>query len=456
MTMIARRSTLATVILLACCMGTTVRAEQALVDASLRDASLRYVESELLVQFKPGMHAVAQRALTGLGLQSAKVLRSAARGAESELHLVRLPSGVKVTAALQKLRANGAVKFAEPNWILSTAAAPNDPFYADGRLWGYYGNTSPIQTNKFGSQAGESYDAGRKCDGSVLVGIIDEGVMNTHPDTQANVWVNPFEIADNGIDDDGNGYIDDVNGWDFKNNDKSTFDGTTDDHGTHVSGTIGAVANNGVGIAGVCDKVKMISAKFLEGSGTTEAAILAIDYITDLKTRHNLNIVATNNSWGGGGFSQALKDAIDRAGAQDILFIAAAGNGNIFGRAIDTDKRPSYPASYTSENIISVAALNARGKKAGFSNFGATSVDIAAPGVDIWSAVPTSTGPGYASYDGTSMATPHVTGAAALYASLHPGSSAAQIKTAILNSAVPTASMAGKCVTGGRLNVSGF
>ncbi|WP_396267396.1 S8 family peptidase [Ideonella sp.] len=456
MKMIVRRSMLATATLLACTMGTAVHANPAMVDASLKDASLRYVESEVLVQFKPGMQAVAQRALGGMGLQTAKVLRSAARGADAELHLVRLPAGLKVSDAMQKLRANNAVKFVEPNWILSTAAAPNDPYYTDGRLWGFYGDTSPVKTNQFGSQAGESYDAGRKCNGTVLVGIIDEGVMTNHPDTQANVWVNPFEIANNGIDDDGNGYVDDVNGWDFKNNDKTTFDGTTDDHGTHVSGTIGAVANNGIGIAGVCDNVKMISAKFLEGSGTTEAAILAIDYITDLKTRHNLNIVATNNSWGGGGFSQALKDAIDRAGAEDILFIAAAGNGNLLGKGQNNDKKPSYPASYTSSNIIAVASLTSVGKRSSFSNYGATSVDIAAPGSGIWSTVPTASGPGYASYNGTSMATPHVTGAAALYASLHPGSTAAQIKAAILNSAVPTTSMAGKCVTGGRLNVSGF
>ncbi|TDM06256.1 MAG: peptidase S8 [Ideonella sp. MAG2] len=456
MKMIVRRSTLAAATLLACTLGTAVQANPALVDASLKDTSLRFVESEVLVQFKPGMHAVAQRAMGDMGLHTAKVLRSAAQGADAELHLVKLPSGMKVAEAIQKLRAHSAVRFVEPNWIVSTSAAPNDPYYTSGQLWGYYGDTSPVKTNQFGSQAGESYNAGRKCNGTVLVGIIDEGVMTSHPDTQANVWVNPYEIPNNGIDDDGNGYVDDVNGWDFKNNDKTTFDGTTDDHGTHVSGTIGAVANNGVGIAGVCDNVKMISAKFLEGSGTTEAAILAIDYITDLKTRHNLNIVATNNSWGGGGFSQALKDAIDRAGAQNILFIAAAGNGNFLGRAIDTDKKPNYPSGYTSSNIIAVAALAASGKKASFSNYGATSVDIAAPGVGIWSTVPTATGAGYASYDGTSMATPHVTGAAALYASLHPGSTAAQIKAAILTSAVPTASMAGKCVTGGRLNVSGF
>ena len=166
--------------------------------------------------------------------------------------------------------------------------------------------------------------------------------------------------------------------------------------------------------------------------------------------------MATNNSWGGGGFSQALKDAIDRAGAEDILFIAAAGNGNLLGKGQNNDKKPSYPASYTSSNIISVASLTSVGKRSSFSNYGATSVDIAAPGSGIWSTVPTASGPGYASYNGTSMATPHVTGAAALYASLHPGSTAAQIKAAILNSAVPTAAMAGKCVTGGRLNVSGF
>jgi subtilisin family serine protease len=200
----------------------------------------------------------------------------------------------------------------------------------------------------------------------------------------------------------------------------------------------------------------MISCKFLgRNGGTTANAILAVDYITDLKIRHGLNIVATNNSWGGGGFSQALKDAIDRANAADILFVAAAGNNGT-----NNDATASYPSNYTSANVIAVAAITSTGALASFSQYGATSVDLGAPGQAIYSTVPVSQKgkivSGYASYSGTSMATPHVTGAAALYASTHSGATAAQIKSAILGSTVATGSLTGKCVTGGRLNVSGF
>ncbi|MDZ7813432.1 MAG: S8 family serine peptidase [Ideonella sp.] len=437
--------------LAACALSSVAHASPQLVDASLASNAHRYQPSELIVQFKPGMRLDnVQQSMRGLGLSSIKTLRSMARGAKSELHLVKLPANFSVPEAIEWLRANDAIEFAEPNWIVTTQAAPKDTYYTNGSLWGYYGDTSPTHQNQFGSQAGEAFDAGKKCKKGVVIGVIDEGVMNTHPDLKANMWKNPVEIANNGIDDDGNGYVDDVFGWDFKNNDKSTFDGTTDDHGTHVAGTIGARANK-QGIIGVCPTVKMVSAKFLEGSGTTAAAILSVDYITDLKIRHDLNLVATNNSWGGGGFSQALKDAIDRAGEADILFVAAAGNSGL-----NSDVTPNYPSGYTSANIISVASITSTGLRSSFSNYGATTVDIAAPGSSIWSTVPTATGAGYANYSGTSMAAPHVTGGVAFYASRNPGQTAAQIKAAIMSSAVPTASMAGRCVTGGRLDVSGF
>ncbi len=221
-----------------------------------------------------------------------------------------------------------------------------------------------------------------------------------------------------------------------------------DDHGTHVSGTIGA-ESNGTGVVGVNWNVTIISGKFLGRRGGTLAnAVKAVDYFTDLKTRHGLNIPATNNSWGGGGFAQSLQDAIERANAANILFVAAAGND---GR--NNDATASYPSGYPNANIIAVAAIDKAGLIASFSNYGATKVDIGAPGVGVFSTTAFNT---YSSYSGTSMATPHVTGGAALYAAHHPGSTAATIKTAILSSAVPTPSLAGKCVTGGRLNVSGF
>jgi subtilisin family serine protease len=205
-------------------------------------------------------------------------------------------------------------------------------------------------------------------------------------------------------------------------------------------------------VAGVCWNVKILNAKFLgRNGGTTANAIKAVDYLTDLKVRHGLNLVATNNSWGGGGYSKALQDAIERANQMNILFIAAAGNSSV-----NNDTSPNYPSSYPNVNIIAVASITSTGALSSFSNYGATSVDLAAPGSGIWSTVPGRKSPSYASYSGTSMATPHVTSAAAMYASSHPGATAGQIKAAILGSVVSTPSLSGKTVTGGRLNVSGF
>lgn len=208
----------------------------------------------------------------------------------------------------------------------------------------------------------------------------------------------------------------------------------------------------------------MISLKFLGATGgSTANAVKALDYVTDLKNRHGLNIVATSNSWGGGGYSQALHDAIIRSANKNILFVAAAGNGGSDGIGDSNDTVANYPSNYNTtvgtstqaaasyDSVIAVASITSTGAISGFSNFGTTTVDIGAPGSGVWSTVPSNT---YASYNGTSMATPHVTGAVALYASTKPvGTSAASIKQAILQSATPTASLAGKTVTGGRLNV---
>jgi len=350
------------------------------------------------------------------------------------------------------------VEYAEPNYIYQHDAVSNDTYYTSGQLWGVLGNgLSPA--NQYGSQANEAWANNHTGSATVHVGVIDEGAMFTHTDLAGQIWTNPFDRVD-GIDNDGNGFIDDIHGWDFENNDNTTFDGRDDDHGTHVSGTIGAKGGNGTGVAGVNWKITIITAKFLGNNGGTLAnAIKAIDYITDLKTRHQLLLPATNNSWGGGGFSQALKSAIDRANAANILFVAAAGNGGFDGVGDNNDVTPSFPASYTSSNIISVAAITITGAISSFSNFGATSVDIGAPGSAIISTVPSNNlfpSSTYATFSGTSMATPHVTGGAALFAATHPTASAAAIKQAILSSAIPTSSLSGKCVTGGRLNLGGF
>ncbi|MDX5418909.1 MAG: S8 family serine peptidase [Hymenobacteraceae bacterium] len=359
--------------------------------------------------------------------------------------------------AIGRLKGATDIEYVEPNYIYQHQATSNDPYYTNGSLWGMYGgSTSPA--NQYGSHAGVAWANNRTGSSTVVIGIIDEGVMYNHPDLNANIWTNPGEVAGNGIDDDGNGYIDDVYGWDFDGNNNSIFDGSQDDHGTHVAGTIGGSGGNGTGVVGVVWNVKMITAKFLgRNGGTTSNAIKAVDYLTDLKSRHGLNLVASNNSWGGGGYSQALYDAIERSNQANILFIAAAGNGGGDGVGDNNDTTPHYPSSYSNSNIIAVASITSSGARSGFSNYGATSVDIGAPGSGIYSTLPSKNGsPTYGSYSGTSMATPHVCGAAALYAASNPSANAATIKNAIMSSALPTSSLTGRCITGGRLNVSGF
>lgn len=419
-----------------------------------------HVPDELIVQYLPGTtptdHAAAR---ARVGAERVEVLVGegwrAGRDGGGAVELVRVPAGLDVAAAVRGIEQDGAVDFAEPNWIYTHQATSNDPYYTGNNLWGMYGDaTAPA--NAYGSQAGEAWAAGAYDCGTVWVGIIDEGYMYTHEDLAANAGTNPGEIAGNGVDDDGNGYADDVYGWDFDGGNNTVFDGATDDHGTHVAGTIGAVGGNGKGVAGVCWSVKLMNAKFLgRRGGTTANAVRAVDYFTDLKSRHDLNFVATNNSWTGGGYAQSLQDAIERADEADILFVTAAGND-----ARNSDSSPVYPGAHDVANVLVVASITQSGALSSFSNYGATSVDIGAPGSAVYSTVPKSAkgkiASGYASYSGTSMATPHVTGAAALYAARHPGATAAEIRSALLDAGAPTASLAGKTATGDRLNVSGF
>lgn len=439
----------------------------AIQDATERVMGDNFVAGELLIKFKTGGEKGSRLSADILSMINAQVveeikteamvLANARKGGESgELVLVKSTMGTE--AAIERLRGMPEVEYAEPNWIYQHFATSNDTYFTNGSLWGMYGSASS-PANQYGSGAATAWAAGKTGSATVYIGIIDEGYMYTHEDIAANAGTNPGEIAGNGVDDDGNGLVDDVYGWDFDGNNSSVFDGVSDDHGTHVAGTIGGVGGNGKGVAGVVWNVKLLGAKFLGSrGGTTANAIKAVDYFTGLKTR-GANVVATNNSWGGGGFSQALKDAIDRANTAGILFIAAAGNSGT-----NNDATASYPSGYTSANIIAVASITSTGGLSSFSQYGATTVDIGAPGSAIWSTVPVSggkgknatVGSGYASYNGTSMATPHVSGAAALYASLNPGATAAQIKAAILGQATSTPSLSGKVVSNGRLNVSGF
>jgi len=405
----------------------------------------------VLVGYAPGAQAAdvsaAHAALAATAVEPVSPLAT-------DVEKITLGTGVTIEGARKALGAVKGIRFVEPNYLLAPTATSDDPYVVGGNLWGMAGNgTSPANTN--GSQAAVAWSADRTGSRSVVVGIVDEGIQVNHPDLAANIWVNPGEVAGNGVDDDANGYVDDVNGYDFANNDGTVYDGAVDDHGTHVAGTIGALGGNGVGVAGVNWSVTMISAKFLgAGGGTTANAIRAIDYLTDLKARYGLDLVATNNSWGGGGFSQALLDAIERGADRDIVFVAAAGN-----TAANNDTNPIYPASYRCtaggtrgwDCVISVAAIDSAGSLATFSGYGTSAVDLGAPGVNIYSTMPDAT---YGALSGTSMATPHVTGALAACAAANPSLGGAARRAAVTGSTVPTRSLAGRVVNGGRLDIN--
>ncbi len=272
---------------------------------------------------------------------------------------------------------------------------------------------------------------------NIRIGVIDTGVAWRHPDLEGQIALNPGEIPGNRVDDDNNGYVDDIRGWDFYANDNNPDDEHM--HGTHVAGTIGARANNAIGIAGVMWQVGIVPLRFLgaNGSGANSDAIDAIAYATQL------GVKITNNSWGGGEFSQAMKDVIDAAGAANALFVAAAGN--------DASRSPMYPAGYSSANILSVAASDNKDALASFSNYddGSGWVDVAAPGVHIYSL---DLGVGYKFLNGTSMATPAVSGVCGLLRSINPDLPATTVIDWIKNSVDPKTSLTGKVLTGGRVN----
>jgi subtilisin family serine protease len=420
------------------------------VNNGLGNSSMAYVPNELIVKFKTATsNSKRDEVLARIGGQvQERIITKAMQRAGDNEGITLIHTNLDAMEAVNRLKGGVEIIYAEPNYLYNYDATSVDPYFTNGSLWGMNGT--------YGCNAVSAWASGHTGSANVVVGVIDEGIQFTHPDLAGQVWTNPFDPAD-GIDNDGNGYVDDIHGWDFDGNDNTIYDGGTrgslDDHGTHVSGTIGAKSNS-VGVVGVNWNITIISAKFLGRRGGTLAnAVKAVDYLNDLKNRHGINIAASNNSWGGGGYSQALYDAIARANTANILFIAAAGNGGSDGVGDNNDITPSYPSNYDLPNVIAVAAITSTGAKATFSNYGATTVDLGAPGQGIWS---TTAFDLYSSYSGTSMATPHVTGAAALYLSTHSGATAAVIKSAILSSTTPTTSLTGKCVTGGRLNVGGF
>ncbi|PWR69616.1 S8 family peptidase [Methanospirillum lacunae] len=421
-----------------------------------------YVSSEhatdrLIVRYNPDKVKTKSEMMSVQSVANAdagtKVIHDTSNSGIPGMQVVQV-TGTTLENAMESYQSNPDVMYVEPDYKISlspgedtgdapamasmqavSSSYPNDPQYP--YLWGLH-NTgqSPFYGTSNADIQGPLAWGATTGSPAVTVAVVDTGVDYSHPDLAANIWTNPGEIAGNGIDDDGNGYIDDTRGWNFidKNNNPMDDNG----HGTHCAGTIAAIGNNGIGIAGVTWKCKIMPLKFLnsQGDGYVSDAISAILY-ANLK-----GVPVISLSWGGLQ-SQSLKDAID---ASSAVVVCAAGN-----TGANADTNPIYPAAYTSNNVISVAATDYNDKLASFSNYGQQSVDLAAPGVSIYSTAPSG---GYKFMNGTSMATPYVSGVAALLKSQNPSMTAVQIKSRILSSCDILSSLSGKVATGGRLNAA--
>lgn len=408
-----------------------------------------YVEGEILVKFKADFAPYEDRGQIAEDLFPAHGTRSQAlpQTEDRNLRLIRLTESLSVEEAVSRAQADPRVEHAEPNYLYYTKeTTPNDEWFP--QQWGVFdGRCRCDPSGHIGTLRAWDLTTGSD---EIVVAVIDTGVDLAHPDLAPNAWVNPGEIPANGQDDDGNGFIDDVNGWNFANNNNSVYkDHNTDFHGTHVAGTIGAVGNNQIGVAGVAWHVKLMSAKFIgrkSGEGSVADAIKAIEYVTAQKKR-GVNVRAINASWGGPGNSSLLRDAIVKAGKAGILFVCAAGN-----ETEDVDVLPSYPVGFSGDisTLISVAAtMPGEGNIAGFSNFGHRTVSVGAPGSDVMSVRADG---GYGPLTGTSMAAPHVTGIAVLLWAQEPSLTPAQVKQRILMTAEPRPSLASRSVSAGLAN----
>lgn len=384
-----------------------------------------YKPGEILVKFKSTVSAQSVvQSLADAGIQAVK------RFDAINVVSCTINSSKSVLEAVEECNESPDIEYAEPNYIYKASVIPNDSRF--GELYGMTQIDGP-----------EAWDV-QKGSKAIIVGVIDTGVDTDHDDLTDNIWHNPGESGggkeNNKVDDDGNGYVDDYRGWDFINNDNNPYD--DNQHGTHCSGVIGAVGNNNLGVVGVNWNVSIMPLKFLagNGSGSTDDALDAIIYATDMGAK------ILSNSWGGGGRSQALEDAIKYANDHGVLFVAAAGN-----EFSNNDSAPTYPCNYEVPNVISVAANTSSDRLAGFSNFGKKTVDLSAPGSNIVSTIPQQR---YAALSGTSMATPHVAGAAALMWAQFPSMSMNKLIVRLLGSVDRNVNYSDKVATGGRLNVA--
>ena len=379
---------------------------------------------------------VALRSDATAASPAAAHVKSSAIDLGDGLYRVMLPNGVSVAQGIAYYQAQTYVRYAQPDYVVSLSKTPNDPSFS--QQWGLnnFGQNGGTPNSDISAPEAWNISTGS---GKTIVAVIDTGVDYTHPDLAANIWTNKGEIPGNGIDDDHDGFVDDVHGWDFANNDNNPMD--DNGHGTHVAGIIGAVGNNGIGVDGVNWSVQIMPLKFMgaDGLGSLSNAIRALNFAV----AHGATV--SNNSYSGGGYYQAFYDAVKAAQAKGHIFVAAAGNNSV-----NTDASPAYPSSYNLDNIVSVAAVDRNDNLASFSNYGANTVDIAAPGVSIYS---TYKNDNYVTMSGTSMAAPFVTGAIALLRDLHPNWSYQQVIGQVYGSVDPISSLKGKIKTGGRLNV---
>jgi len=395
------------------------------------------VPGEYIVKFRTPLN-IYKNQMNVLSQELGSYVKSTIPG--QNIVVIKRPVFEIESTVTKTLMQNPNVEVVEPNYIYHASRTPNDPML--GQLWGML-NEGQQDSSKRPGVAGIDIGATKAWDietGSrdVVVAVIDTGVDYTNPDLSPNMWTNEAELNGKpGVDDDNNGVIDDIYGYNAINDSGNPRD--DHGHGSHCSGTIGAKGDDGRGIVGVAWNTRIMAVKFLDanGSGTLEDAIKGIDYATKMGAK------IMSNSWGGGGVSQTLQEAIERTNKAGALFVAAAGN-----ESNNNDSNPSYPASYQVPNVISVAAVDNKGQIASFSNFGKNSVHVAAPGVNILS----TTTSGYASWSGTSMATPHVSGVAALVASHEPNLTNLELKNRLITTAVPLAGLRGKVRGSGFIN----
>jgi subtilisin family serine protease len=402
--------------------------------ADCAPAATTFRADRILVKPKEG---VSLSIFTNLNARlGGRVLKRFAR--IGNLHVISLPKNISVSNAIAFFQQSGLVKYAEPDYFVNALVQPNDFNYWNGDLWnlnniGQYGGTPGADIN---ATNGWDYQTSAS---NIIVAVIDTGVRYTHEDLAANMWINPQENLD--------GYTNDLCGINLVNNGRGNGDPWDDyGHGTHVAGIIGAVGNNGVGIAGICWQVQLMALKFIDsnGSGSISDAVTCMDYAR----AHGAKVI--NASWGSYGFtSAALQDAINSLRDAGVIFVAAAGND-----ANDNDANSLYPASYNFDNVIAVAATDRNDNLAWFSNFGLNKVKIAAPGVPVFSCWNGSDSD-YQNYQGTSMAAPHVAGACALVWSKYPDLSMLQVIRRVLGGADPLPGLTNMCATGGRLNLGG-